>query len=212
MALKKSKKIKPNETNSDDQEKRQTERKYEGLEKQLESADITERRWAARDLANFEESAKLLINKLQTEPEHSVKEAIFDSLQSMGGDDVVNGLLPMLRLEDAELRNGAIEVLQSMPEGVAIHIIELLNDGDSDVRIFAIDILQELAHPQTPQWLLSVLKDETHINVVATAVDRLTEVGTPDMIPELLQLKQRFPNENFLGFAVDTAISRIEEG
>ena len=98
-----------------------------------------------------------------------------------------------------------------MPEGVALHIIELLNDRDSDVRIFAIDILQQLAHPQTPEWLLSVLKDETHINVIATAVDRLAEVGTSDMLPALKALKLRFPNEPYLDFAVQTAIRRIGE-
>ena len=191
--------------------KRQPDRDFEGLLTQLESRDLMQRRWAARDLAAWQKSVKVLLVALAEETEHSVREAIFDSLSSIGGEDVVAGLVPLLRSEEAALRNGAIEVLQSMPSDVAPHIIDLLNDQDSDVRIFAIDILQQLAHPQTPEWLLSVLKDETHVNVVATAVDRLAEVGTSDMVPDLQAIKLRFPEEPYLSFAVDTAIRRIEE-
>lgn len=196
---------------NNNEELRQNSRDLKGLINELNDKDATKRRWAARDLADYPESAGNLLAILTNEPEHPVREAIFDSLCSIGGEDVVTGLIPILRLEDAALRNGAIEVLQSMPELVALHIIELLNDQDSDIRIFAIDILQVLAHPKTPQWLLSVLKDETHINVIATAVDRLSEVGTPDMIDNLEAIKQRFPNEAYLSFAVDTAIHRIRE-
>ncbi len=192
-------------------EHRHSSRDYDGLVKELGSANPVERRWAARDLVDYSEAVGVLLAALADEPEHSVREAVFDSLQQIGGEVVVSGMIPLLRLEDAELRNNAIEVLQSMPEGVALHIIELLNDQDSDVRIFAVDILQVLAHPQTPEWLLSVLKDETHINVIATAVDRLAEVGTLEMLPELEAIKQRFPEEAYLAFAVDTAIRRIKE-
>jgi len=193
------------------QEHRDNRRDYAGLLKELNSDNPIERRWAARDMATFPEAVDALLTALSDESEHVVREALFGSLSSIGGESVVSGLISILRSEDAELRNGAIEVLQSIPDTVALHIIELLNDQDSDVRIFAIDILQQLAHPQTPEWLLSVLKDESHVNVVATAVDRLTEVGTPDMIVALEGIKQRFPDEPYLAFAVDTAILRIQE-
>jgi len=192
-------------------EHRHNKRDYDGLVEELGSSNPAERRWAARDLVDYPKAVEVLLATLPNEPEHPVREAIFDSLQHIGGETVVSGLIPLLRVEDAELRNGAIEVLQSMPEGVALHIIELLNDQDSDVRIFAVDILQVLAHPQTPEWLLSVLKDETHVNVVATAVDRLAEVGTLEMLPELEAIKQRFPEEAYIAFAVNTAIRRIKE-
>jgi len=189
---------------------RQSTRDYAGLLQQLESSDPSKRRWGARDLANYPQAVDPLLGRILVETEHPVREAIFDSLQQIGGPAVVSGLIPLLRNEDAAVRNGAIEVLQAMPEDVAPHIVELLNDSDSDVRIFAIDILQQLAHPQTPQWLLSVLKDETHINVIAAAVDRLAEVGTTDMLSELKALKLRFPDESYLQFAIQTAIDRIE--
>ena len=189
---------------------RRSSRGYSDLLQQLESSEPAERRWAARDLVSYPEAVDALLSHIDIETDNPVQQAIFDSLQHIGGASVISGLLPLLRTEDAFVRNAAIEVLQAMPEGVAVHIVELLNDIDSDVRIFAIDILQQLAHPQTPEWLLSVLKDETHINVIATAVDRLSEVGTTDMLPELKALKLRFPDEAYLQFAIQTAIDRIE--
>jgi len=187
-------------------------RDYEGLILQLESSDAAKRRWAARDLVDHPESVATLLQALRAEAEYPVCEAIFDSLRQIGGEAVVSGLLDLLRTENTFIRNASIETLQAMPENVALHIIDLLNDRDSDVRIFAIDILQQLAHPQTPEWLLSVIKDETHVNVIATAVDRLAEVGTPDMLPELKALNLRFPNEPYLDFAIKTAIRQIEGG
>ncbi len=190
---------------------RQSSRGYNDLLQQLESLEPTERRWAARDLVSYPQAVDALLYQLDIETDNPVQQAIFDSLQQIGGESVVSGLLPLLRTEDAFVRNAAIEVLQSMPDGVAVHIVELLNDIDSDVRIFAIDILLQLAHPQTPDWLLSVLKDETHINVIATAVDRLAEVGTIEMLPELKSLITKFPDEPYLLFAIQTAIQRIEK-
>lgn len=206
MALKKKNQTK---RSANEQIQRKKERGFDELVAGLESSDVSVRRWCARDLATMENSTGVLLSALENEAEHVVFEAILDALESIGSDEVVLGLIPMLRSEDAARRNGVIEALQSMPDMVALHIIELLNDTDSDMRIFAIDILQVLAHPDTPKWLLSVLKDETHINVVSTAVDRLAEVGTPDMINDIKALKERYPNEAYLHFAIDTAVTRI---
>jgi len=193
-----------------DQESRLQGRGFADLAEQLQERDITKRRWAARDLSEFANAIPTLLSALQIEQELVVQEALLDSLATLGGEAVVSGLIPLLRSEDPALRNGVIEILQSMPEGVAGHIVALLNDTDSDVRIFAIDILQALAHPQTPEWLLSVIQEEAHINVIATAVDRLAEVGIPEMVPALQALKQRFPDEAYLQFAIDIAIERIQ--
>lgn len=192
-------------------EQRKDIRSVEGLLEQLVDPDMAKRRWAALDLADYADSAPYLFDALVDESETNVREALFASLGRIGGPAVVIELLDLLRAEDAELRNGAIEVLQTKPSEVADHIIELLNDPDSDVRIFAIDILQMLAHPDTPIWLESVLRDEQHVNVVAAALDRLAEVGTEDQLAPIKALKLRFAGEDYLQFAIDTAIRRIED-
>ncbi len=198
------------------EEQRKHSRDYDGLLNLLHEGDPSERRWAARDLAEFPQAIDSLCQRLTQEGDLIVREAIFDSLLqiSQANDasarNIILELIPLLRSEDTPLRNGVIEVLQNLPNSVAPHMEKLLQDKDSDVRIFAIDILRELAHPDTPAWLLDVINRETHINVLANAVDRLAEVGTEDMVSELQKIKIRFPREPYLSFAVDTAIRRIE--
>jgi len=131
MALKKNNNFASNDTIK---LKRRNNRDYDGLLCQLDSDIASERRWAARDLAQYPKSAGTLLAALPVESEHAVREALFDTLQQIGGEAVILGLIPLLRAENAELRNGAIEVMQSMPTEIADHIMELLNDRDSDVR------------------------------------------------------------------------------
>lgn len=175
----------------------------------LDSDDAAARRWAARDLASYPEAASGLCGRLPLENELAVREAILDSLLQIGNEQVVVCLLALLRSDDAALRNGVIEVMQSLPDAVAPHMQGLFDDPDSDVRIFAIDILQVLQHRDAPSWLLQVVEKDRHVNVVAAAVDRLAEVGTPDMVDALERVRERWSGQAFICFAIDAAIERI---
>ncbi len=188
---------------------RKYDRDLQGLLAQLQDEQVKARRWAARDLAAHPEAVGALCDRLQAEPDPTVREAIFGSLLTIGTDAVAEGLIPLLRSEDAGLRNGAVEILRQLPDAVGHRIAALLADPDPDVRIFAVDILRDLAHPEAPAWLLAVVETDEHVNVVTTAIDRLAEVGTPDMAPAIQGVKDRFPGEPFVGFAVDTALKRI---
>jgi HEAT repeat protein len=177
----------------------------------LDSQDTDERRLAARALGEYSVATPALLNALAREKSIRVKGAILVSLQCIGGHRVLEGLLPFLRSENAALRNGVIEILQGMPEEIGEYIKDLLHDHDSDVRIFAIDILQTLAHPDSPNWLIDVILHDKHINVVATAIDRLTEIGTPEMLPAISAVKARFPGEPYIEFVVNLAVKRLTE-
>jgi HEAT repeat protein len=179
---------------------------------ELAAPDADRRRAAARELAGFPGAAAPLCRHLGAEPDATVREAALTSLILINSDEVAGGLVPYFSSEDAALRNGAVEALQQMPEVAGPYVRSLLHDADSDVRIFAVDVLQALCHKEAPRWLCEALEAETHINVCATAVDRLAEIGTPDMIPALRAVARRFKDEPFMGFAVETAISRIEGG
>jgi hypothetical protein len=47
------------------------------------------------------------------------------------------------------------------------------------VRIFAVNILESLRHPQVEEWLIEVIEGDPHLNVCGTAVDLLGETGSP---------------------------------
>jgi len=191
-------------------EPRDYARDAKGLVAQLADADASTRRWAARDLVDHPDEVDALCASLAHEADTSVREVMFTTLGQIGGAGVVEGLLPLLRTEDANLRNGAIEVLSGMPDAVGPHIEQFLHDSDPDVRIFTVNLLGDLRHPQVVRWLTSVLKDEAHVNVVAAAIEVLAEVGSPQALPALGEARRRFAADPFIGFAADMAQQRIE--
>jgi HEAT repeat protein len=176
---------------------------------ELGSPDAASRRLAARTLAATQDNVPLLCAHLARERSLSVRSIILTGLIGQKSPAVVDGLLPLLRSEDANLRNGAIEALQQMPDEVAPRIEAVLADPDSDVRIFAVNVLATLAHPMVPEWLRRVVSVDPHVNVCAAALDALAEVGEPDAIPALEALDERFADVAFIKFAVDAAIRRI---
>lgn len=180
-----------------------------GLLTQLRSGDPDQRRWAARDLAAHPQAAAALGEQLLREAAPGVREALLTSLAGMASEAAASALLPLLRSDDAQLRNGAIEALAGMPQAVAPHIAGLLRDGDVDVRIFTVNLLGELSHPQVPGWLAQVLAQEADVNVVAAAVEVLAEVGSPAHADALREARSRFAGDAFIGFAIDIALARI---
>ena len=176
----------------------------------LNSSDAVNRRQAVHNLDSFPEADEALCAHLAEESDPAVQEAIFTVLIKHGGREVVKGLIPYLRSSDAALRNKAVEALQALPKDIEPHVESLLVDDDPDVRIFTINIIGNLSHPSAPVWLQAVLERDDNINVCATAVDVLAEVGTGEQIPTLQALAERLADEPFITFAVNTAIKRIE--
>ncbi|SDX38956.1 HEAT repeat-containing protein [Allochromatium warmingii] len=191
------------------QDERRLPRDLAGLLTALADTDPLARRWAARDLAQHPDAASALVERLSVESEPSVTQVILTSLTLIGDETAVAGLSECLRSEDAMLRNAAIEAMKQLPEEVAPWMGRLLEDPNPDVRIFAVDVLESLRHPQVEEWLIRVITQDAHVNVCATAVDLLGEVGSERAQPALLALKQRFADEPYIQFAADLALKRI---
>jgi HEAT repeat protein len=194
-----------------DRPERQNERDCANLVLQLDDASAEARRWAARDLVDCANSSPALVQRLETETNQAVREVIFSTLTRLGDSAAVAGLVGCLRSEDAGLRNEAIEAMKMLPEAVSPIMQGLLNDADSDVRIFAVNILEALRHPDVERWLTEVIERDAHVNVCATAVDLLGEVGSQAALASLRSLKGRFAAEPYIQFAADLAIKRILE-
>lgn len=171
----------------------------------------TTRRWAARDLCRFPDVAAAMVTRLKRETDLSVREVILTTLTRIGDSQAVSGLVDCLRSEDAALRNEAIEAMQRLPIEVGPLMQGLLKDTDTDVRIFAVNILESLRHPDVEAWLIDVVETDSHVNVCAAAVDLLSEIGTPAAYTALLALKARFRDEPYIEFATDLSLRRIDE-
>jgi len=177
----------------------------------LREADAETRRISAKALSAFPEAVHALAGSLELERTKSVREVMLTSLALIGTPEAVAVLLPCLRSDDAHLRNEAIEVLKQLPTTLAPMMEALLKDQDPDVRIFAVNVLESLRHPRVVEWLLDVIENDSHVNVCATALDLLSEVGDESCISSLLRAQERFSNEPYLQFAVRTALDRIEQ-
>lgn len=178
---------------------------------ELASDDAGTRRWAARDLADFPDHALELVKRLKIESAQSVREVILTSLTRLADPMAMAGMVDCLRSEDAALRNEVVEAMKQMPDEVAPIMRALLADPDPDVRIFTVNVLESLCHPEVESWLIDVIAKDPHVNVCATAVDLLGEVGSQAALEPLAQLKARFSDEPYIQFAADLALRRINE-
>nr|WP_315392727.1 HEAT repeat domain-containing protein [uncultured Duganella sp.] len=175
----------------------------------LEHGEAAVRRWAARDLVACPGAALALIGRLHAEPVPSVREVILTTLIVQGDAAAVGGLVDCLRSGEAARRNEAIEAMKQLPGEVAPLMEQLLADADADVRIFAVNVLESMRHPQVEDWLITVLLTERHVNVCAAALDVLSEVATPRARAALEQVKARFDDEPYIEFAADLALRRL---
>jgi HEAT repeat protein len=177
----------------------------------LDDSDATARRHAAQKISCCSDAATMLLSRLKREENIAVREAILNSLLHLQDASIGGGLADCLRSEDAALRNDVIEAFKQLGDEVAPILRSLLDDPDPDVRIFVVNILNSERHPDVEQWLIEVIERDAHVNVCATAVDLLCEVGTEASIDPLLRLKARFAHETYIQFAADLALKRIRE-
>lgn len=204
MALIKKQTVEPVTT-----DERKQARDCASLVAELENVDPKARRWAARDLTDCPDVSAALVSRLLREDDVTVREVILTTLTALGDEIAVGGLVNCLRSENVGLRNEAIEAMKQLPDEVAPIMRGLLADSSPDVRIFAVNILESLRHPEVESWLISVIEEDSQLNVCATAVDLLGEVGSVAAREPLLRLKARYANEPYIQFAADLALKRI---
>jgi hypothetical protein len=167
-------------------------------------------RWsAARAAATLPGGIEALAAALRSETDVRVREAMFTSLTRVASPQSVSAILPLLRVDDASLRTGALDALRAMPEAVREYLPALLGDDDIDVRILSCEIVRGLPGDEATSILGALLARESEVNVCAAAIEVLAEVGGTAALPALAACAARFPENSFLGFAIRIARDRI---
>lgn len=119
-------------------------------------------------------------------------------------------LVAILKTDNAYLRNMVIKYLQSFGKEIKPFLESMLEDSDKDVRIFAINIIGDVRFEDSISLLRYVLVKEEDINVVATALDYIGEIGAAKDKELLEAVKAKFADDPFIEFAVNSAIERID--
>jgi HEAT repeat protein len=174
----------------------------------LASASSEDRWSAARAAADVPGAVAPLAASIHKESDARVREAMFTSLARIATREAADHLISILRLDDANLRAGALDALRTF-KTLGEFLPALLVDRDVDIRILSCELARELPGPEATAHLASLLGAEREVNVCAAAIDVLAEVGGPAALPVLADCAARLGHDPFLGFAIKTATERI---
>ena len=179
---------------------------------QLDDRDTDRRREAALGLDDGPDAVPALLERLTAETEPAVRDALLATLVTHDTEQVVAALIVHLASDDAGLRTAVAETLAAMPVSVLRFMPALLADARHHVRIMTVLILARMHHAEAVFWLVAVISDDPHPNVVSAAIDALLPSATVEHLPLLRQAMSRFPDDPFLRFVVDIAVSRLAGG
>ena len=180
-----------------------------GLKAALTSADPHLRRDAVRQASQQPEAVEILLEHLHQEADPQVLESLMLALEMSNDERVVADMFTLLASENTWLRNRAQEVLLLFPEKVMEQVGTIYAQSSNDEKIFLMNVMKDLAHPGVGAWVLEILEKETHVNVVATALETVAEIGDAACLPLLDMLIDRFAEEPFIAFTVGVVRERV---
>lgn len=178
---------------------------------QLDDLSPDCRREAALAMEGNEEAIPALLARVGTERERTVRDAILTTLAAHDTAAVAESLAEHLASDDAALRTGVAETLASMPRSVPALVPEWLANPDHDVRVMAAMVLADLPDPDAAKWLVRMISEDPHPNVVTAAIDALLPMATVEHASALQSAVERFPDDPFLQFLLERLLPRLSE-
>ena len=188
----------------------------ENLVVDLESVHASIRRQAARNAVRQPHAASALIGRLMREENTGVREVLLSTLVRIEDLSAVDGIQSTRHSQKAQLQRRAAKAIQNISNAAIVSadmmqvLRSLLNDRDPAMRVFASGLLESPTHADAERWLIELLQRETQVNVCASAVDLLCEVGTEAATDMLLQLKSRFADSAYIQLSAGMALERIQ--
>ena len=168
--------------------------------------------YALEEMVKFKGGGHFLVEKLIEHGTHkdtaSKVAAILSNLDPK--DAPIESIMELLKLKNAYVRNLGISILQDYGKEIKYYIVKFLIGDDYDLRIFAINVLGDVNFSESREMLVELLENEENVNVAMTAVDYMAEIGEPEDIQLLRDVKERFKDETYAAFAIDAAIESIE--
>lgn len=141
-------------------------------------------------------------------PNLGVQEAADLALRQLGGPETVRGLCPLLRAEDAQVRNLAMDILREIGSQDIDSILALLSDADVDIRIFASDILGKTKSILAVPRLCQALLHDPEVNVRYQSAVSLGALGYAEAVQ---CLNQALNDEEWVQFSVIEALLKIRD-
>lgn len=135
-----------------------------------------------------------------------IQEAADSSLRKIGGTETVQAVLPLLRSDDAPVRNLSMDILREVGGHDIMSLITLIHDEDPDIRIFMADILGSSASLLAVEPLCEALLKDPEVNVRYQAAVSLGELGMSEAAP---CLNKAINDEEWVQYSVIEALTKI---
>lgn len=157
--------------------------------------------------AACEEAIDLIAKHVQSS-NIGVQEAADHALRKIGGKAAIAAVTPLLRSDDAPVRNIAMDVLREIGAQDLPALIQLLHDEDADIRIFASDILGSADNITVVGPLCDALLKDPEVNVRYQAAVSLGELACPEAAD---CLGKSLKDEEWVQFASIEALKKIRD-
>jgi len=173
----------------------------------LVDGDPERRRRAVLALSDEPAALPHLIDRVGSESDPAVREALCAHLARLDDPAVVDGLAGLLASDDAGLRIAAAGVLQQNRTATEARVPGWLADADRDVRILTVMVLAGLRSPHVERWLTDLVEHDPDPNVTASAIDELAALVGSSCHAVVLSARARFPDDPFIDFVVTRAMA-----
>ncbi len=137
-----------------------------------------------------------------------IQEAAETALRQIGGPTTVKAVLPLLRSDEAPVRNVAMDILRSVGGQDFQSLVSILHDDDPDIRIFAADILGSTGNTLAVAPLCDSLLKDPEVNVRYQAAVSLGDLGIHD---GARCLNKALDDDEWVKFAVIESLAKIKD-
>jgi HEAT repeat protein len=136
-----------------------------------------------------------------------LQEAADHALRGIGGKGAVQAVVPLLRSDDAPVRNLSMDILREVGAQDFASLVELVHDDDADIRIFATDILGSTNSFMAVEPLCDALLKDPEVNVRYQAAVSLGDLANPAAARCLNKAMQ---DDEWVQYAVIEALAKIK--
>ncbi|MFK4763228.1 HEAT repeat domain-containing protein [Desulfobaculum sp. SPO524] len=179
------------------------------IAKVLQTGEVEDKREAAF-LAGDKECREAIpdLAQLLLSDNLGLQEAADMALRKLGGVETAEAVIPLLRSDDAPVRNLSMDILREIAGEAMSSLTKLVHDEDPDIRIFVSDILGSSGSSQAVSPLGDMLLKDPEVNVRYQAAVSLGEL---QLKHGAKYLNQALKDEEWIQFAVIEALAKVRE-